>query len=243
MLANMEAPILSVEELTKNFGGLVAVNNLTFNVKEHEALGLMGPNGAGKTTVFNLIYGVYPPTSGKIVFKDGTINGLPPHKVCQLGIARTHQIPRPFSTMDVKTNLMVAAMYGRGLAGAEAKKTVDEVLELSELTVQRDKIAKDLTLLDLKRLELARALSTKPQLVLLDEIAGGLTEEEIPELMKILRTLRETGITIILIEHVMTVLLKAVERVVVLNEGKKLFEGGPDEVLKTQSVVEAYFGS
>jgi len=239
----MEAPILSVEELTKNFGGLVAVNNLTFNVKEHEALGLMGPNGAGKTTVFNLIYGVYPPTSGKIVFKDGTINGLPPHKVCQLGIARTHQIPRPFSTMDVKTNLMVAAMYGRGLAGAEAKKTVDEVLELSELTVQRDKIAKDLTLLDLKRLELARALSTKPQLVLLDEIAGGLTEEEIPELMKILRTLRETGITIILIEHVMTVLLKAVERVVVLNEGKKLFEGGPDEVLKTQSVVEAYFGS
>ncbi|HUI86778.1 MAG TPA: ABC transporter ATP-binding protein [Nitrososphaerales archaeon] len=239
----MEGPILSVEELTKSFGGLLAVNSLTFDVKEHEALGLMGPNGAGKTTVFNLIYGVYPPTSGKVVFKNGTINGMPSHKVCRLGIARTHQIPRPFSTMDVRTNLMVAAKYGRGLGGDAAEKVVDEVLAFTGLTEKKDTVAWNLALLDLKRLELARALATKPELVLLDEIAGGLTEEEIPELMKILRTLRQTGLTIVLIEHVMTVLLKAVERVVVLNEGKKLFEGGPDEVLKTQSVVEAYFGS
>lgn len=239
----MQGPVLSVVELTKSFGGLVAVNNLTFDVKEKEALGLMGPNGAGKTTVFNLIYGVYPPTSGKIVFKNNPINGLPPHKVCQLGIARTHQIPRPFPTMTVLGNLMVAARYGRGLNNEEGVKVAGDVLKLTELTEKRDTLASNLTLLDLKRLELARALSTKPQMVLLDEIAGGLTEEEIPHVMKILRTLRETGLTIILIEHVMTVLLKAVERVVVLNEGKKLFEGVPDEVLKTESVVEAYFGS
>lgn len=239
----MQGPILSVEELTKNFGGIVAVNNLTFDVKEREALGLMGPNGAGKTTVFNLIYGVYPPSSGKIRFKDSSINGLPPHKICELGIARTHQIPKPFVTMTVFRNLLVAAQYGRGLNREAGGKVADEVLQLTELAQKKDKLASDLALIDLKRLELARALSTKPQLVLLDEIAGGLTEEEIPEVMKILKAIREMGITIVLIEHVMTVLLKAVERVVVLNEGKKLFEGGPDDVLKTQSVVEAYFGS
>jgi branched-chain amino acid transport system ATP-binding protein len=239
----MEGPILAVQDLTKSFGGLIAVNNLTFDVKEHEALGLMGPNGAGKTTVFNLIYGVYPPTSGKISFKDSDIGGLPPHKVCQLGIARTHQIPRPFLTMTVFMNLMVAARYGRNLNNVEGAKVADEVLQFTELVDKKDKPASDLALLDLKRLELARALTTRPQLVLLDEIAGGLTEEEIPDLMKILKTLRGTGMTVVLIEHVMTVLLKAVERVVVLNEGKKLFEGKPDEVLKTQSVVEAYFGS
>jgi len=239
----MEGPILVVEELTKNFGGLAAVSKLTFDVKQGEALGLMGPNGAGKTTVFNLIHGVYPPTSGKIRFKGDEIGGLPPHRICQMGIARTHQIPHPFTNMSVLDNLMVAARYGRGLDDEAGTKLADETLALADLTHRRDTLASNLTLLDLKRLELARALTTKPELILLDEIAGGLTEEEIPQLMKILKSVRSMGITVVLIEHVMTVLLKAVERVVVLNEGKKLFEGGPDEVLKTKAVVEAYFGS
>ena len=239
----MEGPILSVEELTKSFGGLVAVNNLSFDVGEREALGLMGPNGAGKTTVFNLIYGVYPPTSGKIRFEGSSIGGLPPHRVCRLGIGRTHQIPQPFVNMTVFNNLLVGAQYGRALNYQAASKVADDVLKLSDLSHRRDVLAGELTLLDLKRLELARALATQPKLLLLDEIAGGLTEEEIPQLLKIIKSIRDMGITIIVIEHVMTVLFKAVERIVVLNEGKMLFMGAPDEVLKTRSVVEAYFGA
>jgi branched-chain amino acid transport system ATP-binding protein len=235
--------ILVVDELTKSFGGLVAVDKLSFALNGGEALGLMGPNGAGKTTVFNLIHGVYPPTSGRIAFRGKNINGLPPHRVCQLGIARTHQIPHPFVNMTVFDNTMVGAKYGRTLGNAEAKKVTDQVLDFTDLSHRCDTMASELTLLDLKRLELARALATEPKLVLIDEIAGGLTEEEIPHLMKVLRTIQEEGITIMLIEHVMTVLLRAVGRVVVLNEGRKLFEGDPDEVLKTKSVVEAYFGT
>lgn len=239
----MQGPILSVEELTKNFGGLVAVNKLTFSVGEGETLGLMGPNGAGKTTVFNLICGVYKPSSGEIRFGANRINGLPPHRVCQLGIARTSQVPQPFVNLTVFQNLLVAARYGRGLSNEAAGKLADEVLGLTDLWHRRNMLASNLALLDLKRLGLARALATRPQLLLIDEIAGGLTEEEIPALLKILKSVRDMGITIILIEHVMTVLLRAVERVVVLNEGSQLFEGGPDEVLKAKSVVEAYFGS
>lgn len=239
----MEGPALSVEELTKNFGGLVALNRLSFQVEERETVGLMGPNGAGKTTVFNLICGFFRPTSGEIRFRNELINGFPAHRVNRLGIARTHQIPQPFVNLTVFQNCLVAARYGRGLNSAEASKVADEVLALSGLLHRRDALARNLTLLDLKRLELARALSSRPQLILIDEIAGGLTEEEIPQLLKILKSVREMGITIVLIEHVMTVLLRAVERVLVLNEGVKLFEGRPDEVLKAQSVVTAYFGS
>jgi branched-chain amino acid transport system ATP-binding protein len=239
---NMESPILSVEGVTKSFGGLIAVNNLTFDVREGEVLGLMGPNGAGKTTVFNLISGVYKPASGTIRFRGREINSLPPHIISRLGISRTYQIPQPFTTLTVSQNLLVAAQSGGHLERAAAESEAHKVLEIAELSDRKDVPARDLGLLDLKRLELARALSGKPTLLLIDEVAAGLTEVEIPRLLEILKTIRKMGITIILIEHVMTVMVRAVDRLIVLNQGEKLAEGKPDEIMKNLKVIEAYLG-
>jgi len=241
-LENMEPAILSAEGLTKSFGGLVAVNDLTFHVEEGEVLGLMGPNGAGKTTVFNVISGVYKPASGIIRFRGREISGLPPHRISRLGISRTYQIPQPFTSLTVIQNLLVAAQCAGRLEKAAAESEANRVLEITELSDKKQIPARDLTLLDLKRLELARALSGKPTLLLIDEVAAGLTEVEIPRLLDILETIRKMGMTVILIEHVMTVMVRAVDRLMVLNEGKKLAEGKPDEVMKNLKVIEAYLG-
>ena len=236
------APILSVAGVTKSFGGLVAIRDLSFDIQTGEAVGLMGPNGAGKTTLLNVIAGEYKPDSGVIKFDGNDITGLPPHKICHLGIARTYQIPQPFVKLTARQNIVVAARFGRGLEKAAAEKEAGEILDIVGLSQRADTLAKDLATITLKVLELARALATKPALVLLDEVAAGLTEAEIPQLLDTLKKVRAMGITFLLIEHVISVMMQAVDRIVVMDEGSKIAEGTPDKIMKDKKVTEAYLG-
>lgn len=235
----LETAVLSVDRVSKRFGGIVAVKDMTFEVQAGEVVGLMGPNGAGKTTLLNLIAGVYRPDSGRVLFQGKDITRCAPHKICHLGIARTYQIPQPFTHLLVRDNLRVAATYG-------SKKgdtfELDEILELVDLSKQKGMIAGDLATVSLKRLELARALATNPTLILLDEVAAGSTDAEIPRILDITRQVRKMGKTIILVEHVMKVMVEAVDRIVVMDKGEKIAEGTPGEVMKDEKVLAAYFG-
>jgi branched-chain amino acid transport system ATP-binding protein len=235
-------PILSIGGLTKRFGGLVALRDLSFDIQRNEAVGLMGPNGAGKTTLLNVIAGEYRPDSGAIRFKGDFVTGLPPHKICHLGIARTYQIPQPFVNLTAQQNVVVAARFGRGLGKASAEKEASNILNIVGLSERKNVLAKDLSTITLKLLELARVLASKPELVLLDEVAAGLTEAEIPGLLDTLKKVRSMGISILLIEHVISVMMKAVDRIVVINEGAKIAEGTPGEIMEDKKVIEAYFG-
>jgi branched-chain amino acid transport system ATP-binding protein len=239
----MEGPILSVHRLCKNFGGLAAVADLSFNVQPGEALGFMGPNGAGKTTLINMISGDFKPDSGTIKFKEKEIAGLPPHRVCGLGIGRTYQIPQPFVKLTALQNVAVAAMYGGGLGKSEAQKEAEKIIDLVGLADKSERPAGSLEEISLKRLELARALAAKPTLLLIDELAGGLTEKEIPVLLDLLEEIRDLGVTMILIEHVMKVMMNAVDRIIVMDGGLKIAEGRPEMVMEDRKVIEAYFGS
>jgi branched-chain amino acid transport system ATP-binding protein len=238
----MKTPILSVKHVNKQFGGLSAVLDVSFDVQAGEVLGLMGPNGAGKSTLLNIISGEYKPNSGAVQFKGHDITGLPPHKICRLGIARTFQIPQPFVNLTVLRNLMIAAEYGRNLGQAAAEREALKILDIVDLSDKKDMLARDLAAITLKRLELARALASDPALLLLDEVAAGLTEEEIPRMLEILQRVRETGITYLLIEHVMRVMTKAVDRIIVLDEGMKIAEGTSNQVMEDKRVIEAYLG-
>jgi len=238
----LEQPILSISGVSKHFGGLRALNNVSFNLPAGEIMGLMGPNGAGKTTLVNVICGFYKPDEGKVKFKGVDVTNAPPHKVCRLGIARTYQIPQPFWELTAQQNVAVAGMFGKGIGKSVAEAEALEVLKSADILDKKYTLAKDMSTITLKRLEIARALATNPIVLLVDEVAAGLNETEIPRMLEILAAIRSRGITIILIEHVMKVMVNAVDMILVLNEGTQIAYGKPDEVMKDSKVIECYLG-
>lgn len=239
----MDDLLLNVCGVTKRFGGLVALNNVTFEVRKGEILGLMGPNGAGKTTLLNVIAGEYAPDGGSLTFKGQDITGIPPHKASHLGIARTYQIPQPFVSLTVRENLQVPALFCRTCREKRPVLDDEEILDLVGLKEKKDSLAGDLTTLLLKKLELGRALACNPELLLLDEVAAGTTEAEIPQILATVREISRLGITTIIIEHVMRVLVNVAHRIVVLDKGMKIAQGTPAEVMNDCQVMAAYFGA
>jgi branched-chain amino acid transport system ATP-binding protein len=235
-------PLLSLRGLTKSFGGRVVINNLDLHISEGESVGLMGPNGAGKTVLINLISGRYKPNSGKIMFKDCDITTKQSYQRCRLGIGRTFQIPMPYTDLTVMQNLMIPAMYGRSLTKTEAEKETVELLKLTDLYDSKDIFARNLSTIILKRLELARALAGKPSLLMLDEVVAGVTPEEMPRIMEILRETQKRGITILIIEHVIEVMVEMVDWIVVIDKGTKIAEGKPKDIVKNPVVIDTYLG-
>jgi branched-chain amino acid transport system ATP-binding protein len=236
--------MLEVSALSKSFGGFVAVNRVSFSLRQGEILGLIGPNGSGKSTTFNLIAGALRPNSGAIRFEGREIGGLPAHRICRMGLARTFQIPRPFRKLSLIDNVTLAAYYGQGgaIGSGEARQRAEAALDMVGLPVS---VAgtEGLGAAALKKLELARALATKPRLLLADESLGGLDHAEMERAADMLETIRSRlGITIIWVEHIMGVLMRVVDRVIVLDHGEKIFEGLPEAASRDARVTEVYLG-
>lgn len=239
----MDPCILTVERVTKFFGNLMAVHDLSFELGREEILGVIGPNGAGKTTLFNLIVGQIKPNRGKIIFNGTDVTYAQTYEKCRMGIARTYQIPRPFLNMTVLENLLVGAVYGAGLRSRQAKMRCEEILTRTGMLSKRSVLAGALTLLDRKRLELAKALSTNPTLLLIDEVAGGLAESEVEEVLAIIHSLRKSGLTILWVEHITMAMKKGPDRLLVMNFGQELFCGTPEEAFESQEVQKVYLGT
>lgn len=237
----MSTPLLSIDNVTKNFGGLTAVKAVTLNEDSGEILGLIGPNGAGKTTLFNMISGSFAPSSGRISFAGHDITGLPPHRTCQLGIARTFQIAKPFARLSVVDNVKVGVyLHTRNIHAAEDQARA--VVERVGLGSWADRLAHTLTTPGRKRLELARALGTGPRLLLLDEVMAGLTPTESLEIVQLIRQIRDSGVTILVIEHVMKAIMSLSDRVAVLHHGELIAVDTPATIASDERVIEAYLG-
>lgn len=238
----MTAPLLQLEQVSKSYGALKVTDNLSISLSTGEALGVLGPNGAGKSTMFNLITGDVRPDAGRVLYEGKDITSLAPSERCRKGIGRSYQVPHPFSGMTVFENLLVGANFGANLRGDEADDHCVAVLKQTGLLKRANQLAGSLTLLDRKRLEMARALATRPKLLLLDEIAGGLTDNEAKSLVATIEEIRDQGVSIVWIEHVVHALLAVVDRLIVINFGALLMEGVPDEVMASREVKEVYMG-
>ena len=236
--------LLEGNGVTRNFGGLAAVSSVDFYVDKGEVVGLIGPNGAGKTTLFNLISAALVPKPGTIIYKGQNITGLKPHKICRMGIARTFQTVKIFANLPVIENVRVGAFFGppKSPSPAQATREAMELLEFVGLSKVAGSPAKDLTLANQKRLEVARALATKPELLLLDELMAGLNQTEVALAIDLVKQIRDKGITIIMIEHVMKAIMSVCDRIIVLNYGKKIAEGTPQEIVNSKTVIEVYLG-
>jgi len=237
-------PILEGQDVTKYFGGLAAVSHVDFHVEQGEIVGLIGPNGAGKTTLFNLISAALPLSSGEIRFKDQKLNGLKPHQICKLGVSRTFQETKVFANMPVLQNVLVGAFFGspNRVLGADATREATQALEFVGLSAMSATPVQDLTLVNQKRVEVARALATKPELLLLDELMAGLNPTETSEAMELVTKIRDTGISIFMVEHVMKAIMGICERIMVLHHGEKIAEGTCQEIAANKTVIEVYLG-
>ena len=236
--------ILEGKGVTKYFGGLAAISNVDFHVDQGEIVGLIGPNGAGKTTLFNLISAALPLNSGVITFKGERISGLKPHQICRTGVARTFQSVKVFANIPVLGNVLLGSLFGTstGMSSADATRETMESLEFVGLSPVKATPAKDLTLANQKRLEVARALATKPELLLLDELVAGLNPTETAQAMELVTRIRDRGITIFMIEHVMKAIMSICDRIMVLHHGEKIAEGTPGQITNNQTVIDVYLG-
>lgn len=238
----MQNPLLSINSVTKKYGASIVLDQISLTIAQGEAIGILGPNGAGKTTLLKIISGQIQPTKGSVWFDGEDVSRLPEHKRCKMGICRTNQIPQPFLGMSVWENILVAAQYGGMVHGDDAQGKAFEALRSTGMEKHAESLVDSLPLLARKRLELARAIACQPKLLLLDEIAGGLSDYELEELVIQIQKLKSDGITIIWIEHILHALMTTVDRVVALDFGLKVTEGSLDEVMDSKQFKEAYFG-
>jgi branched-chain amino acid transport system ATP-binding protein len=234
-------PLLEVDSVSKRFGGLQALQNVTFHVAEGEIVGIIGPNGAGKTTLFNVITGVYRPDRGRVRFRGEDVTGEPAHRLCRRGVARTFQLSKPFVNLTVLQTVRIGALNRLHDIKA-ATERANEVLDSLGLTRKRDQLGRQLTVVERKRLEMARALATGPALLLLDEVAAGLRPNEVQEMVALVRRINASGVSVVIIEHVLEAVMRLSGRIVVLNHGEVIAHGRPEDLVDDARVIEAYLG-